>query len=123
MQKLHSTAFARDIRRDWRENASGGALLEVVCARFGANKKPGEPGFCQNKMLLDLVDVCGLLAFGAVDDVEGHLLVFGQALEATALNGGEVGEEVFTTAVRRNEAKTLGIVELFNGTGCHLIHP
>jgi len=39
------------------------------------------------------------------------LLAFGQRLEAAALNGGVMHEDIFAAIGRGNETKTLGIVE------------
>ena len=49
-------------------------------------------------------------------------LTFGQGLEAAALHFLEVGEEVFTTFTRGDEAKTLGVVEPLHGTGRDIAH-
>src|SRR5882757_4294648 len=49
-------------------------------------------------------------------------LAFGQGLEAAALDFLEVGEEVFTTFTRGDEAKTLGVVEPLHGTGRDIAH-
>src|SRR5690606_18830095 len=67
-------------------------------------------------------DVGRLQTLGAVRHVEGHALAFGEGLEALALNGREMGEEVIATGFRRDEAKTLGIVEPLDGTCCHVLN-
>jgi hypothetical protein len=50
-----------------------------------------------------------------------HFLVFRERLEAVASNFREVGEGIFATSVRRDEAKTLRIIEPFNNTGIYNI--
>src|SRR5687767_4095830 len=64
-------------------------------------------------------DVGRLLALGAGRDVEGHLLVFLQALEARALDRREMREKVLAAAVRRDESVALRIVEPLDGSCCH----
>src|SRR5574343_999201 len=85
-------------------------------------KSPASRAFLIQANLAGLfgrADVGSLLALRAVDDVEGHLLVFGQGLETVALNCREVSEEVFTTFGRGNKTKNLGVVEPLDGTSCH----
>ncbi len=65
-------------------------------------------------------DVGSLLALRAFGDIESHALVLSQGTETLRLDGGEVSEEIFATAIRRNEAETLGIVEPLDGTSCHV---
>jgi hypothetical protein len=65
------------------------------------------------------LDVGRLLAFRTLRDFESHFLIFGQGLETAALNGRKVDEEIFATAIRRDETKALGIVEPFNCTRRH----
>src|ERR1700712_2328450 len=50
---------------------------------------------------------------------EGHLLVFLQALEALRTDLREVREQIVATFIRRDETKTLCIVEPFDRTCCH----
>src|SRR6185295_16579149 len=61
-------------------------------------------------MWLDLGDVAGLRALGAVDDFELHGLALFERTESVALNGGIVNENV-TAAVPLNEPVALGVVE------------
>ena len=42
-----------------------------------------------------------------------------KGLEAVNTNFGEVGEKVVAAIVRRDKAKTLGVIEKFNGTSFH----
>jgi hypothetical protein len=61
-------------------------------------------------------DVGSLRAFLALLDFKFNFLVLSQAAEAAgALNFAEVGEEVFATTIRGDEAKALAVVEPFNG--------
>src|SRR5580765_260879 len=61
-------------------------------------------------MWLDLGDVAGLRALGAVDDLELHCLALFERTEAVALNGGVVHEDV-TASVALDEPVALGVVE------------
>jgi hypothetical protein len=67
---------------------------------------------------LELYNVGCLGAFGRVDNVELHLLAFGQRLEAAVLYVAEMNEHIaaFFTG---NESKAFGIIEPLNGTGFH----
>src|SRR6185437_322630 len=62
-----------------------------------------------------------LHALRALDGDEGHLLAFLQRLEAVALDGTEVDEQVVTT-FRGDEAEALGIVEPFDCTALAIRH-
>ena len=75
------------------------------------------------RTLVHCLDIGRLVALGAGGDVKGNLLVFLECLETTALNRGEVREEILTTAVRRNKTKTLGIVEPLHNACCHVLIP
>jgi len=62
----------------------------------------------------------GILARTLVlDDFEADLLTFGQAVHASALNGGDVNEHVRCAVVGLNEAVTLGGIEELHGTSSH----
>src|SRR5436190_11279612 len=50
-------------------------------------------------------------AFLTLHEIEFHGLSLGQTLEAIALDRAVMHEAVFVTAVGRDEAKTLGVVE------------
>src|SRR5690348_12272570 len=63
----------------------------------------------------------GLKALLALDDGEGHLLAFLQALEARALDRTEVDEHVLAV-LAADEAEALGIVEPLDGTGFTVRH-
>ena len=69
---------------------------------------------------LGCLDLARLLALLAIDDVKRHLLAFFQGFEASHADFGEMGEEVFTAAVRGDEAEAFGIIEPLNGTSCHV---
>ena len=62
------------------------------------------------------LDVGRLLALGAGGHVETDALAFDEALEALALDRGEMGEEILTPILRRNEAKTLRVIKPLNNT-------
>ena len=65
---------------------------------------------------LSAADVRGLLTLWAVDHVEGDALAFLQGLETIHGDCGEMGEKIFTAAIRRDETKTLCVIEPFDGT-------
>jgi hypothetical protein len=67
---------------------------------------------------LELHDIGRFGALGRVDNVELHLLAFGQRLEAAVLNVAEMNEHVaaFFTG---NESKAFGIIEPLNDTCLH----
>src|SRR5207342_2217837 len=70
---------------------------------------------------LDRLDFVGLQALLALHNLERHALAFLQRLEAGALDGTEVHEEV-RAGFRRDEAKALGIVEPLDGAGLTIGH-
>src|SRR4249919_1223191 len=86
--------------------------------KFQATKNPGRfrPGFRISLCAKDLSDLhrVSLETLLALHNREGDLLAFLQGLEATALDGTEVDEEVLT-AFRGNEAEALGVVEPLDG--------
>jgi hypothetical protein len=59
---------------------------------------------------LERLDVLGLPALGAFDNVELNLLAFLQAAESVRLDGGEVNEYVFAV-LAADEPITLGVVK------------
>src|SRR5215207_219201 len=68
---------------------------------------------------LEGLDVRRVRALGAVLGVVGDLRALGQRLEAAALDGGVVDEEVLALIVRGDEAEALLVAEPLNGSGCH----
>ena len=68
------------------------------------------------------LNVACLLALRAGRDIEIDALTFGQGLETVGLNRRKMSEEIFTTIIRRNEAKTLGIVKPLHATCCHILN-
>lgn len=86
-------------------------------AKNGHKKIPGGPGI----FLSDGMNVCRLFAFGSDGHVESNALIFCKRLVAVTLYCRKVGKQVFTTFIRRDEAKTLCIVEPFHSTSCHCI--
>ena len=65
----------------------------------------------------------GLLALGALADLELHALSLVEAAEASSVDLGVVHEEVFVAAVLRDEAEALVRVEPFHGALCHAMSP
>jgi hypothetical protein len=57
------------------------------------------------------LDVGSLLTFRAGLHFEANLLVLLKCLEAFHADLGKMGEQVFTAAVRRDEAKALCVIE------------
>jgi hypothetical protein len=51
------------------------------------------------------------------------LLTINEGGETGAFNGGDMDEDVLTTAIGLNEAKTLGAVEPFHGSSRHMRLP
>src|SRR4051812_34667185 len=91
----------------------------VTTPRTKDKRQPKLPfSSCEDRSLQRL-DRRGLLALRAVLDLELHLLVLLQGLEARALDFGEVREEVFAAAIGLDEAETLGVVEPLDGAGAH----
>jgi hypothetical protein len=80
-------------------------------------KKAAEAAFSDNAVgYLDSDNIFRLGAFLALGNGELNLLAFGQGLEATALNGTEVNEDV-GAAFTSNETKAFCFVEELDGTG------
>jgi len=78
-------------------------------------KKPREAGLLRSCLTRSSsLDVGSLRAFWSTHSLERYALTFLQRLEAIALNGGEVREEVIAASVRRDEAEAFGIVEPFD---------
>jgi hypothetical protein len=50
---------------------------------------------------------------------KAHLLVFREGLETFAANFRKVGEQIIAASVRRDESKTLAVVEPLVDTGIH----
>src|SRR4051812_26169303 len=69
--------------------------------------------------LLQRLDVCCGRAFLALRHVEGDLLAFLERLEAGALDRAVMREEILAAVIRRDESKTLRVVEPLNGTCSH----
>jgi hypothetical protein len=69
-------------------------------------------------MDLQLYDVLSFRAFIAFNHVEAHIIALGQALEATAINGGVVGENIDAIFLC-DETETLGLIEPLYSSVCH----
>src|SRR5207342_3147054 len=93
--------------------------------RAYAKRNPGcfHPGFPILRVGAGLDDLnrVSLQALLALHDSEGDLLAFLQRLEAAALDGTEMDEEVLT-AFRGNEAEALGVVEPLHSTALTIRH-
>ncbi|CAD5263280.1 conserved hypothetical protein [Halomonas sp. 59] len=46
-----------------------------------------------------------------------------QGLEAFSLNFGEVGEQIVSAVIRRDEAEAFSVVEPLNSASCHFLFP
>src|SRR5690606_32306344 len=88
-------------------------------------KRKGPPRrafpWCVGRDRLERLDLVRLQALLALDDLEGNLLAFLQRLEAGALDGTEMHEQV-RAALRGDEAEALGVVEPLDGTGLTIRH-
>jgi hypothetical protein len=65
-------------------------------------------------------------AFAAVTagfDVEGHFLVVCETGEASALDCGDVDENVLAAVIGSDKAETFGGVEPFHGASSHRVFP
>lgn len=69
------------------------------------------------------LDIRGLLALRTLLHLEAHSLIFLQRFEAAALNLRKMREQVFSAPVRRDESKTLRIVEPLHCTCLHHLVP
>jgi hypothetical protein len=67
---------------------------------------------------LEFYDIRCFGAFGAVNNVECHVLTFSQRLEAAVLDVGKVDKNI-PTVFLGNESKSLGIIEPLYGSFCH----
>src|SRR5207302_1543433 len=68
----------------------------------------------------ELADVLRLQSLRTLHHVELHLLALRKCAEAVGLDGRVVTEHVLTTAVLRDEAEPLRIVEPLHSSSCHL---
>ena len=87
-------------------------------------RMPEGPGVVRHKdadFFLDRFDIRGLLALRTHLHVEADLLILLQRFETLCLDFGEMREQVFAAVVRRDESKTLRVVEPLHCSSCH--HP
>ena len=106
-----------------------GGAWGFCCSAYA--KKPAEAGFFvriayyrNRQERLGSLDVGSLLALRTLGHVEGHTLSFFQGLETVHVDRGEMREQIFTTVIRSDEAKTFSVVEPLDGTSCHMyLHP
>ena len=68
------------------------------------------------------MNVASLLTLLTGGNVERNFLAFFQGFETISLNRGKVCEEIFTTLIRGNKAKALGIVKPLDCTCCHILN-
>jgi len=69
--------------------------------------------------ILDRTNLRGLRTFLAVGGDVFDALTFLEGLEAIALDLGEMREEIFAAALRRDETEAFGFIEPLDGTLCH----
>ena len=90
---------------------------------YTSNKKAGHLGPAPRPQAYDLdrLDVARLLlALVSLRDFEGNFLTFLERFEARHVDRGEMREEIFAAAVRRDETETFRIVEPLDRASCHL---
>lgn len=75
--------------------------------------------YASSKSVLQRLNVGSLLALRACGHFERNALIFLERLESVALNRREMREQIFTTAIRSDKAKTFGVIEPFYNTSCH----
>src|SRR6478736_7773950 len=97
-----------------KENPAGAGFSKVRPVRY-------RTGHTAMSWTLDGLDFVGLQALLALHDLDRHALAFLQRLEAGALDGTEVHEEV-RAGFRGDEAEALGIVEPLDGAGLTIGH-
>src|SRR5260370_7941261 len=93
------------------------------CGRALAGRDPalwhGDPGGPPCGAALRRLNVRRLLALGPHLRLKGHLLPFREALESLRTDFREMREQIVTALIRRDEPKTLRIVEPLDCAGCH----
>src|SRR5436190_8662963 len=99
-----STSCGR--RRERTKKSRGGPRLRFRIRSGRSECRSGEDA-----------NVRGLQALLALLHFEFDALVFGERLEAVALDVAEVGEEVGAARVLRDEAEALALVEPLHGSG------
>src|SRR5688500_3275868 len=100
--------------------------LAALRDRAPKRERPADAGRsdpAERRVGLDGLDVRRVRALGAVLGVVGDLRALGQRLEAAALDGGVVDEEVLALVVRGDEAEALLVAEPLHGSGCHCDAP
>jgi hypothetical protein len=94
-------------------------------SRNGANWVYHRAGFpikyCE--CLSGCSNVYSLQSFRALLDIKIYALTFCQCLETIATDGREMYEYIFTAVSWCDKTKTLGVVEPFNCTCCHVTKP
>src|SRR5438046_7324532 len=109
-------------RLSWRRSRFPGDASDP-CGRVGerpAQKSRALPGFIVSwEVASDGLNVRRLLALRALCDFEAHFLAFLQRLESRHVDRREMCEQVFASAVGRNEAEALRVVEPLNRSSWH----
>ena len=78
-------------------------------------------GFWDGLFLSGGLYVRRLFAFGPLRDFKRDFLPLFQGLEAIHLDCRKMGEQVVAAIIRGDESVTLGIVEPFDCTSCHML--
>src|SRR3954462_2906728 len=99
--------------------------VAILCFLESKKKGPASRAFHASgrkpaEAVSDGTDLAGRRTFLALGLFELDLLAFLQRLESGALDVGVVREEVLAAVIRRDESKTLRIVEPLDGAFCHL---
>jgi hypothetical protein len=88
-----------------------------------AKKNPATEGgvfsFILGTNRLERLDVLGRRALRTLRHVELHLLTLCQSLEAGALNGRMMNEDILATIFGRDESEALAIVEPLDSSSYH----
>ena len=74
----------------------------------------------RNHQGLENLDVGCAGAFGALTDLEAHLLVFFEGFETVGADLGVVSKQILATTIRNEETITFFSVEPLNDTSCPL---
>ena len=74
----------------------------------------------RNLQGLKNLDVGCAGAFGALTDLEAHLLVFFEGFETVGADLGVVSKQILATTIGNDKAITFFSVEPLNDTSCHL---
>ena len=91
--------------------------MQALCRR----KKPRRSGVFLNETLKSGTrDIRCLLTLGSLCHIKGDFFALFEGLESAHGDRRKMREKVFTAVVRRDETKTLGVVEPLDCTSCHI---